>query len=101
MEKEERKRKIIWLGRNSRKHTTIEVWNTIKQLKNRIAPGIDNLKSEISFNFGTNTLLLFNRAIEVGSFPMCLKTSIVTIYKGGCRDEVVNYRPTSIFHNKA
>lgn len=84
--------------------TPKEVFNTINELKNHKAPGIDNLKSEtlklVAQHISQPISHIFNRSVETGDFPSCLKTSIVSpIYKSGCRDEVINYRPISLITN--
>lgn len=84
--------------------TTQETMGIIRELKNRKSPGIDDLKSEtlklVAEYISEPITYIFNQAIEYGHFPACLKISVVTpIFKGGSRENTVNYRPVSLITN--
>lgn len=78
-----------------------EVQIVLMNLKSESAPGWDNIP--VKFLKQAKTLLvpiithLTNLCFNQGIFPTLLKQSIITpVYKAGDRDDVNNYRPTSV-----
>lgn len=78
-----------------------EIINIIKNLKNKKAPGYDNISSDIikiiSGDISKPLTFLINYCIESGCFPDCLKVGVIKpLYKGGDKEHIGNYRPISI-----
>lgn len=80
---------------------TIEVSDTISELKNKKSVGIDDLRAEtikmISDYINEPLTYIFNNCIETGIYPTAFKSSIVTpLHKKGERTKITNYRPISL-----
>lgn len=85
---------------------SLEVKQTIKELKNKKSAGYDGLQAEIIkqvAEFITDPFVrIINKIFETGYFPSVFKTSIVIpVFKSGDRQEILNYRPISLITNFA
>lgn len=92
----------IFLSETSEK----EIIETIHKLKNKKAPGIDNLKTEtikiIAEYISAPLTYIINWAFNTGKCPAAFKIAVVKpIYKNGDRLDVTNYRPISLISNIA
>lgn len=81
-----------------------EVKKTIKELKQKKAPGYDGIRSEtlkkVSEEIASHLTYIVNKCFSTGCFPECLKIGIVKpLYKGGDILEILNYRPISLISN--
>jgi exonuclease III len=78
-----------------------EVFNTLYSLKSNSAPGWDNVSTKF-LKYTAQEIVpvithLINLSINLGTFPISLKKSLITpVYKSGDRDDVSNYRPISV-----
>lgn len=86
--------------------TENELIEIISQLKNKKAPGIENIKAEtlkLISNYITKPLTyVVNKSLEQGYFPTALKTAVVTpIHKSGIKTDVSNYRPITLITSLA
>lgn len=78
-----------------------EIHDIISELKPNKSAGIDNIRSEllqkISQYIEDPLVKIFNRCMEIGIWPSCLKkTIVVPIFKKGDRSNTENYRPISL-----
>ena len=82
-----------------------DVQEVLDIIKNAISlhksPGCDNVPAVLikwsSFVIAPLLVLLFNRFLDLGIYPNCLKTARVTsLHKGGERLIIENYRPISV-----
>src|SRR5436190_20383852 len=86
---------------NLRPVTKEELFDTVKQLRGRSAPGWDSIptkfiKDNIS-TFAEPLLHIINLSIRTGKFPDAFKIARVTpIYKSGDKSLFSNYRPISL-----
>lgn len=83
-----------------------EIMDTINKLKNKKAPGIDNIKAEtLKFIAGVIVkplVYIINLAFETGTCPAAFKFAVVQpIFKNGDEMDVANYRPISLVSNLA
>ena len=83
-------------------HTTKdEIQDIIKQLKNKYSLDIFNLNTifikRISLELSKILEKLFNRCLQEGIFPDCLKIAkIIPIYKEGPKNDPSNFRPIAL-----
>jgi len=73
----------------------------IKSLKNKNSCGPNNISNSIviknSLFFSKTLNQLINDSIQIGNFPLSLKTSkIIPVYKNGTKTSLSNYRPISL-----
>ena len=78
-----------------------EIEKIIKKLKDKHSKGYDNISNtmlkKIYPSIIKALLIIFNKSLNEGKFPDNMKISIVKpIYKGKCKNEIVNYRPISL-----
>ena len=81
--------------------TMFETKNAIMNMKTSASQGTDELSSKLIKEYAKDLVefvcVTVNKTISTGTFPGCLKSSIITpIYKGaGLKTEVKSYRPVS------
>lgn len=80
-----------------------EFTNSLKEKK---APGYDNIKAETlkqTFNEISKPLIyLINNSLEQGIFPDVLKVGVIKpLYKNGDKLKLINYRPITLISNVA
>lgn len=78
-----------------------EVDDILSGLRSESAPGWDNISTKflkISRSFVVPVIShLANLCFQKGTFPVCLKKSLITpVHKSGSKDDVNNYRPISV-----
>lgn len=78
-----------------------EIKNIILELKNKCAPGMDNVSKKdlllLWDAIGTKIVDIVNKILEKGIYPEELKTAkVIPVYKKGAQDELNNYRPISL-----
>lgn len=83
-----------------------EIIKTIQLLKNKKAPGIDNLKTETLKSIANEIALpltyLINRSFQTGECPTAFKIAILKpLFKKGDKLDMANYRPISLISNVA
>ena len=81
--------------------TTKEIENIIKSLKPKNSYGYDEISVKIlkicSPFIATPLNYICNRAILSGTFPSCLKYSVIKpLFKKGGKKDIKNYRPISL-----
>ena len=80
---------------------SIEIERHIKSLKQSNSKGFDGLSNNILKSIYPSILpalnIIFNKSIESGIFPECMKIAIVKpLYKAKSKLEICNYRPISL-----
>lgn len=83
-----------------------EVRQIITKFKNRKAPGIDSITSEILKmlidHIVKPLVYLINRCFETGEFPLAFKIAVIKpLFKSGSKKIVSNYRPISLISSLA
>lgn len=83
-----------------------EVFETIHKLKNKKAPGIDNVKAEtlkyVAHIIAKPLTYIMNLAFEKGICPAAFKIAVIQpIHKNGDEMDVANYRPISLLSSLA
>lgn len=84
----------------------VEVIETIMDLKNNKAPGIDGIKAEtlkeIANEISEHLANLINKIFDTGKCPSAFKKAVIKpIYKKGDKTDPCNYRPVSLITNLA
>ena len=75
-----------------------EILNEIKKLNPRKSCGPDGIGAKViklcPMIFAENLCLIYNKAIEIGKYPMALKvTKVITLLKNGTRINQINIAP--------
>ena len=81
--------------------SVLQVTKVIKKLVNSKATGIHGIPNKVLKEFAENIVLsltdIFNFSIETGVFPDDLKAGrVAPVYKSGGKDDLNNYRPSSV-----
>lgn len=81
-----------------------EIVSVVTGLRNKSSCGVDGISSNVLKSviesLKSPLAILFNRSLESGTFPTCLKTAMVTpIYKKGLQENVDNYRQISVLNS--
>lgn len=85
---------------------TVEIKESITELKTGKAPGNDEITAEILKEIkeiiAEPLTYIFNLSISNGIWPKSLKVGIIKpLYKGGDKTQVINYRPISLISSIA